>query len=348
MQHPDEGTIHAWIDGELSPDEAASLEAHLEECPECSALAAEARGLAAASSRIVSALDTVPGDVIPKMAPRHRPWYASTQLRAAAAVVVVAGASLLVMRNGGEMKMKRALETSAAAPATSDAAQSTVAAAPSLDSATMERMPASVAVAESPKASPKRALEGRVSGAAGSDLRKETANEAARDAVKIAAAPEVFQAPPVGAARAAADEMSAMKSEIRRDSAAARRLPSGPQLDNVVITRAAVATAPPQLKKLRGDSAGNQTVYEISPGVEVTLIDTGRPQPAMLRVSAQLKEKQAATSAPAAPPPAAEAETKVINSITWTNKNGHVMVLSGALSKLELETVRQRLPADKR
>lgn len=98
MQHPDEGTIHAWIDGELSGGEAETLEAHLQECAECSALVAEARGFVAASSRIVSALDIVPGDVIPKAAPRRKPWYASTQLRAAAAVVVVAGASLLVMK----------------------------------------------------------------------------------------------------------------------------------------------------------------------------------------------------------------------------------------------------------
>ena len=112
MQHPDEGTIHAWIDGELSPDDSTAREAHLAECAECSALAAEARGLVAASSRIVSALDIIPGDVIPKAAPRSRAWYASTQLRAAAAVVIVASASLLVARNGEVKKMERAVQMS--------------------------------------------------------------------------------------------------------------------------------------------------------------------------------------------------------------------------------------------
>ena len=29
MQHLDEGTIHAWIDGELPPDEASRVEAHV-------------------------------------------------------------------------------------------------------------------------------------------------------------------------------------------------------------------------------------------------------------------------------------------------------------------------------
>jgi anti-sigma factor RsiW len=31
MQHPDEGTIHAWLDGALSPEEAARVEAHANE-----------------------------------------------------------------------------------------------------------------------------------------------------------------------------------------------------------------------------------------------------------------------------------------------------------------------------
>ena len=57
MQHLDEGIIHAWIDGELPPDEASRVEAHANSCAACGALVAEARGLVAASSRIVSALD---------------------------------------------------------------------------------------------------------------------------------------------------------------------------------------------------------------------------------------------------------------------------------------------------
>ena len=113
MQHPDEGTIHAWLDGELSPEESAALEAHVAECSECSAMIAEARGLIAASSRIVSALDIIPGGVIPAAAPKRRPWYASTQLRAAAAVLIVAGASALVMRNGGKQAMENAVTMSA-------------------------------------------------------------------------------------------------------------------------------------------------------------------------------------------------------------------------------------------
>ena len=42
MQHPEEGTIHAWLDGALPADEAAAAEAHVAGCSECAARVAEA------------------------------------------------------------------------------------------------------------------------------------------------------------------------------------------------------------------------------------------------------------------------------------------------------------------
>jgi len=72
MQHLDEGTIHSWLDGALSADEAARVEAHVKECPQCAAAVAEARGFIAASSRILTALDNAPRGVIPVAAPKKR------------------------------------------------------------------------------------------------------------------------------------------------------------------------------------------------------------------------------------------------------------------------------------
>jgi hypothetical protein len=69
MQHLEEGTIHAWLDEALSSEESARVEAHVQECSECAAMVADARGLIAGASRIVSALDIVPGGVLPKPAP---------------------------------------------------------------------------------------------------------------------------------------------------------------------------------------------------------------------------------------------------------------------------------------
>ncbi len=348
MQHPDEGTIHAWIDGELSPDDSTALEAHLAECAECSALAAEARGLVAASSRIVSALDIIPGDVIPKAAPRSRAWYASTQLRAAAAVVIVASASLLVARNGEVKKMERAVQMST--PARVAAPESGA----MLDSAANEiaapvptSVPASAAAATPPKNVPEKALEGKVAGVKGLELRKEAAN----DAIKAVAAPPSSPATQSSGAHVIADQIAGPRPEAARDSvrdslAQRRRFTASPQLDQVVVTGVATSSAPMPMKKLRADSAGNVTIYEVSPGVEVTLTDNGIRAVAMLRASAQAKEKQMAAQAP--PPSVVSAPKAALNSISWTDNRGHQMVLTGPFSKDVLEGLRQRLPADQR
>src|SRR6476469_1590986 len=104
MQHPDEGMIHTWLDGELPAEEAAVFEAHAATCEQCKAAIAEARGFIAASSRIVSSLDAVPAGVIPvSNRPGKRMWYSTPQFRAAAAVLIVAGASFLVMKPATQM-----------------------------------------------------------------------------------------------------------------------------------------------------------------------------------------------------------------------------------------------------
>ena len=71
MNHLDEGTIHAWLDGggALDATQSREIEAHVAGCASCSAAVAEARGLIAGASRILSALDDVPAGVIPGGAP---------------------------------------------------------------------------------------------------------------------------------------------------------------------------------------------------------------------------------------------------------------------------------------
>lgn len=94
-EHVDEGTVHAWLDGQMVAADAARVEAHVAECPTCAALVAEARGHIAAATRIVNALDGVPARVMPR-APRrvvHR-WH----VRAAAAIVVMALGTAVVVR----------------------------------------------------------------------------------------------------------------------------------------------------------------------------------------------------------------------------------------------------------
>jgi hypothetical protein len=113
MLHPDEGTIHAWLDGALPLEEAQAFEAHIATCPACAAAVANARGVLAAASRILSALDNVPAGVIPTVGGTGVPTahggardaksggrFRATRWRAAAAIVMVAGASWLVLHPG--------------------------------------------------------------------------------------------------------------------------------------------------------------------------------------------------------------------------------------------------------
>src|SRR6185437_4333225 len=117
----DEGTIHAWLDGALSPEEAARVEEHVAACGECSALVAEARGLIAGASRIVSSLDIVRGDVIPKPKPAPRALWNRLHLtpsRAAlAATVLIAVSSFLVIRRAPTNEQRATLAQAASAGA---------------------------------------------------------------------------------------------------------------------------------------------------------------------------------------------------------------------------------------
>jgi hypothetical protein len=97
MQHLDEGTIHAWLDGALSADEAARVELHVASCETCSDAVAEARGLIAASSRILTALDDVPRVSSAPSGRRDRGgrgWFPVTSRIAAVIALVVAGGAL--------------------------------------------------------------------------------------------------------------------------------------------------------------------------------------------------------------------------------------------------------------
>ncbi len=115
MSRPDEGLIHQWLDGECTPEESARLDQLVATDPEWAAAVAEARGLIAASSRIVQSLDAVPrampaGSVAAPRVPSAqaeaarapqrftaKPW-----MRIAAAVVLVAGTAYVLRERTAE------------------------------------------------------------------------------------------------------------------------------------------------------------------------------------------------------------------------------------------------------
>ena len=336
MQHPDEGLIHTWLDGELAVDEASSFEAHIAGCAECSAKVAEARGLAAASSRIVTALDLVPSGVIPAAKPARRPWYAGTQLRAAAAVVIVAGASLFVMQNRDKSAMDRIMSTAKELPSPEAGASASEA---ERDLNSMPKGAVDAATSASATAPPKR--------------------EAARTEEKPAKTPATAQsneAPPLsGKVMGVSTGTSGFARQP--DSSARRALAMPVQDEARKGVRGGVArgveggVSLTELRKVRSDTiqSGTRTVFEVSPGVEVTLTDVAEPVS-----NSMMRQKTAAAAVPAPPPAVAAAPERdaaqavPVNTISWTDKRGHKMTLSGRIPAEQLELVRQRLPEDQR
>ena len=347
MQHPDEGLIHTWLDGELSADEAVSLEAHIAECAECSAKVAEARGLAAASSRIVSALDMVPSGVIPASSRRRRTWYQNTQLRAAAAVMVVAGASFLVMQNRDKSTMNRVMST--AAPRVDEAAPDTGASERDLS---RESVRSADAVAPVPKP---RSL------ASAAPSIPQMKNGTAARQEKTASQPVGPQANEAAAlsGKVAGADIDIGTISLKRDST---------QLSEVVVTGVAEvpakgaeagASVAPELRKIRGDTSGamTRTIFQVSPNVEVTLTDiataafsqrTAQRRKAMADAPVQSPVQPPAPPVAAAASQANDSSARTINTISWIDKRGHMMTLTGPLPRKELEMLRKRLPEDQR
>lgn len=156
MEHIDEGTIHAWLDGALPALEGARVEAHAATCATCSAAIAEARGLIAASSRILAALDDVPSGVIPKRvgdetaarppvasrtpsppleqatpgapARGRRPWWQRPQLAAAAGMAFVAVALSVFWQRSSRSSIAEMASDAASEPAMAPAASPATAA----------------------------------------------------------------------------------------------------------------------------------------------------------------------------------------------------------------------------
>ena len=110
MSPVDEGLIHAWLDGQLAGDDATRVERLVATDPAWADAAADARGVIAAGSRILGALDDVPRlredekmgrpedeKVSSKTAGYvRRVWWRSPAIRVAAGLVLAAGLARLV------------------------------------------------------------------------------------------------------------------------------------------------------------------------------------------------------------------------------------------------------------
>ncbi len=400
MQHLDEGTIHVWLDGELSPSDAEQIEAHTRECAECAQRVAEARGLIAASTRILNALDNVPSGVVPSAATpiapaRIRRWYDRTDLRAAAALLFVAGASLVALRVGRNTSpslqtVAKTESSPVAAAVVLDSGSPTVAEAPKPESRRETRRTAASPPAVSSNAgiaqrkaatNEPSALAGAVGGAARSDavgvgrVEGRVVDSAGRG---LPSANVTVAGTRVGASsdrdgNFGIDSVPTGQREIvvRRIGYAAQSVPVvvkeqavvatsvmlsavTTQLNEVVVSGvaaaadvrsagASVSASATPLRVLKMDSTATmrRVVYEVSPGIQVTLADS------LTNVTAEkdlkLRDKATAAPAPMIVPMAVMTTAKApINTISWTDGNHHY-TLSGPLSSKELEAIKPRI-----
>jgi hypothetical protein len=294
------------------------IASHIAQCEQCGAAVAEARGLIAASSRILSALDDVPANAIPSSTvPTRERW---SDMRAkrnrrniylqAAGVLIVVGLSATVIRE----KTFRNFRGKQAA----DAALS------------MQALDSSAKKQEGPIAAPTPVAA------------------AERTAVTQSAPPPVRRLESVGKAKGSvgsvANAASSMKSELAEGASAAK--------DQSVAMLAVSQNDSGLVAK--GDTA----VYEVRPGVTVTLaVDSvtmdvrsledratvSERRQAKAVMSKQMMEKRAAASAPPPPPP--PTVLPPMNTIRWFDPTtGRWLSLRGRLTVAQLDSLKGVLP----
>jgi Putative zinc-finger len=133
MSHVDEGTLHAYLDGELAPVERERVDTHLKGCPACQARLAEERAIIERASRLLG-MATPPERAIPPLHQLRRPpvvWRLRRPLAWAATVVLAVGLGWLARgsasrRIAGLDEQSTTRAESATAPVTTPAAVATV------------------------------------------------------------------------------------------------------------------------------------------------------------------------------------------------------------------------------
>lgn len=337
MQHPDEGTIHSWLDNALSVEEAARVESHVAECPQCAAAVAEARGFVAASSRILTALDDVPRGVVPAVPARKRDF--RVLWRAAAAVLVVAGGSLVVMRDGGQKMRSPVAISDSGVEAT--AVPTAANAAGTAETAALTQAPQSV---------PSPTLE--------SDSERRAASQPVRPSeprTSVARARSATGASQgmTGSGRDAAAQTTPV------DLAAPAMAPTNEAQFSGIVVSEQSGVAPLKELSLKRALGTRTIVYQISPTDTVTLTETESlsiqgvvTTGAASALDRQQKGVQTRAVAPmrgesapaAAPPPPVAAQ----NTISWVESaTGKTLILSGKLPVEKLQEIRQRLEIER-
>ena len=383
MQHPDEGMIHAWLDGALSAAEAARLEAHLKECPKCAAAVAEARGFIAASSRILTALDDAPRGVIPAARPKRR--FDTTMVRIAASVLVVAAGTLVVVRNqGSETRSEASTRDTTSAMRVAGPASTAAAPAPS-QSAPIDGLPNAAetgAVALSQKASADNAAAAPTPDPVPTSEQRSDQVAARRDLSKIGTA-QGTGVGQTGAGRAGGSEKAPgyKTAPAPAPPVAALPFPTASRVAGVAALDGAVPSESLKVIDTTRRIGTNITVYEVA-GDTVTLTESvsmelsslavtgaaaapaaqgaiqveGSPKRAVTAMGAPRPDSvtRKPTSPPAsAIPPASQGRAlreavEAIHTITWSDPaTGKTFTLAGKMSEARLQQIRLRIERER-
>src|SRR5205085_9692167 len=95
MSHVDEGTLHAYFDGELPPTERVALETHLAQCEACRARLLEERALLERSNALLGATRPLerplPALEQLRREPKRSPWRVRTSVAWAASLALALG-----------------------------------------------------------------------------------------------------------------------------------------------------------------------------------------------------------------------------------------------------------------
>lgn len=368
MQHLDEGTIHAWLDGALSPEEAARAEAHVKECPQCASAVAEARGFIAASSRILTALDNAPRGVIPAAAPKKR--FDPMVWRIAATVMVVAAGTLVVVRSQNNAARS---EATVADSAMTLSAPTAATAAPMAETQTPSAAPGSVSGVVIP--TPPVATAQSMRRAAGSPPATEKHSE-----VKPLADAPTSERGFTATGRENLNQKVAAP-EVAAVTPAPPPMPAAPRMADAAAMDQATIRDTLRVVSTPRRLGARVTIYEIAPGDTVTLTESvalelssvvvtgagttrmAAPQAAGKAAAAPRREEVRPTNAPdsqpapttvsgavaASPVPSGRVGTlNGLNSISWTDPvTRATMTLSGRVSEARLQQTRFRIERER-
>ncbi len=316
MPHPDEGTLHAFIDGELSMAEATALEAHVAECGPCEASLAEARGFAAGASRAISALDAAPSsgsrpvvarpEMLPAALPSSRPFVFRVPFVRAAALLLLAGGSAVVIT--------RSVSDESATPGTESLAA---------DAAlTEERAGRPMTVQAVPVPTSSAASAPPI---AGRDLSTRSVGAGGGTATQKRLVP-----PSAPAASMPAAERTANDARAATDQA-----PPTPTASVTMSPPPSRMTAPQEISLSAAAPSARVTRYRTKDGVTLTL--TEEPLRTSFAEESMAARRGVARSA-------AQASAPVVNTYRWLSaEQGKSFTLTGALSVVELEAAAKRL-----